>query len=116
VVAVSLKKKGFVAVGTDGGTSVAIWHSPDGLTWTRADTENQPFENIGSLGAVDALGTGWIAAGPHAFTDAMGGTVTLWTSPDGMHWDRVHWTEPGYAMSVVATDGGIAVAGAMQGT
>ena len=107
---------GFVAVGTDGGTSVAIWHSPDGLTWTRADTADQPFENIGTLSTVDSLGTGWITAGPHGFYDRNGGTVTLWTSPDGLTWDRVHWFDPGYAMSVVATDSGIAVAGAMLGT
>lgn len=116
VVDVAAGPGGFVAVGTDGGTEVAIWHSPDGLSWARADTADQPFENIGSLGAVDALGTGWIAAGPHAFTDMTGGTVTLWTSSDGLNWDRVHWFDPGYAMSVVATDSGIAVAGAVLGT
>ena len=106
---------GFVAVGSDGGTSVAIWHSPDGSTWNRADTVDQPFEYIGTLSSVDALGTGWVAAGPHGFSDPTGGTVTLWTSPDGLLWDRVLSIDPGYAMSVVATDSGIAVAGAMAG-
>ena len=42
-----------------------------------------------------------------------GGTVTLWTSPDGLNWDRVHSIDPGYAMSVVATESGVAVAGAI---
>lgn len=106
---------GFVAVGSDGGTDVAIWHSPDGLSWTRANTDNQPFEYIGTLSAVDALGTGWVIAGPHGFFGGTGGTVTLWTSPDGLTWDRVHSIDPGYAMSVVATDSGIAIAGAMAG-
>jgi len=106
---------GFVAVGSDGGTKVAIWHSPDGLTWARANTADQPFEYIGSLAAVDALGTGWVIAGPHGFADITGGTATLWTSPDGMTWDRVHSFAPGYAMSIVATDSGIAVAGAIAG-
>jgi hypothetical protein len=106
---------GFVAVGSDGGTEVAIWHSPDGLTWTRADTTSQPFEHIGTLSAVDAMSKGWVAAGPHGFSDPTGGTVTLWTSSDGLNWDRVHSIDPGYAMSVVATDDGVAVAGAMAG-
>jgi hypothetical protein len=116
VVDVASGPGGFVAVGTDGGTSVAIWHSPDGLDWTRADTDDQPFEYVGSLASVDALGTGWVAAGPHGFADMTGGTVTLWSSPDGLNWDRVHWIDPGYAMSVVTTDSGIAVAGAILGT
>lgn len=106
---------GFVAVGTDGGTEVAIWHSPDGFAWNRADTSNQPFEYIGTLSSVDALDTGWIAAGPHGFADPVGGTVTLWISPDGLNWDRVHSIDPGYATSVVAIESGIAVAGAMAG-
>jgi hypothetical protein len=107
---------GFVAVGSDGGTEVAIWHSPDGLKWTRADTADQPFDYLGTLSAVDALGTGWIAAGPHGYADMNGGTVTLWTSPDGLTWDRVHSIDPGFAVSVVATDSGIAVAGTIFGT
>ncbi len=107
---------GFVAVGSDGGTEVAIWHSPDGLSWARVDTAGQPFEYIGTLSAVDAIGTGWIAAGPDGFADMTGGTVTLWTSPDGLNWDRVHSIDPGYAASVVATESGIAVGGAIFGT
>ena len=34
---------------------------------------------------------------------------------DGLNWDRVHSIDPGYAMSIVATDSGIVVAGAMAG-
>jgi hypothetical protein len=101
---------GFVAVGNDGEIEAAVWHSPDGLTWTRADTAGQPFEYAGRLGAVDALDNGWVIAGPDR------GTVTLWTSPDGLSWDWVHSIDPAaYASSVVATDSGIAVAGAVAG-
>jgi len=107
---------GFVAVGSDGGTEVAIWHSPDGLSWARVDLTGQPFEYIGTLGAVDALGTGWVIAGPQWYGDPGGGTVTLWTSPDGLNWDRVHSIDPGYALSVVTTESGIAVGGAIFGT
>jgi len=39
--------------------------------------------------------------------------VTLWTSPDGSTWDRVHTIGPGNASSIVVTDAGIAVAGAI---
>jgi len=107
---------GFVAVGSDGGTEVAIWHSPDGLTWTRANTGGQPFEYIGTLSAVDSLGAGWVIAGPDGFSGSVGGTVTLWTSPDGLTWDRVKSIDPGYASSVVTTESGIAVGGAIFGT
>jgi len=106
---------GLVAVGTDGGTNVAIWHSPDGLTWTRADTADQPFEHIGTLGSVDALGTGWVAVGPHRFAEMTGDTVMLWTSTDGLTWDRALRLDPGYGMAVVTTDSGIAVAGGLAG-
>jgi hypothetical protein len=115
IIDVAWGTSGFVAVGTKAGREPAIWRSPDGLTWNRTDTANQPFEHIGTLGSVGSLGTGWITTGPHGFTDVAGGTVTLWTSPDGLTWDRVHSIDPGYAMSVVATDSGIVVAGGMAG-
>ncbi len=104
---------GFTAVGTDGGAQVAIWQSPDGLSWTRIDTTDQPFDTTGTLSSVAALDTGFVTAGPHAFADQGEGPVTLWTSPDGSTWDRVHTIGPGDVSSIVVTDAGIAVAGAM---
>ncbi|RLE12022.1 MAG: hypothetical protein DRJ28_09740, partial [Actinobacteria bacterium] len=104
---------GFTAVGTDGGAQVAIWQSPDGHSWTRIDTTDQPFDTTGTLSSVAALAAGFVTAGPHAFADQGEGPVTLWTSPDGSTWDRVHTIGPGNASSIVATDAGIAVAGAI---
>jgi hypothetical protein len=113
---VALGEHGYVAVGTDGGTDAAIWQSPDGATWTRVETAAQSFDGIGSLGSVAALDSGYVTVGPQAFIDATGGWVTLWTSPDGATWDRVHSITQGYASSVVVVDGGIAVSGGMPGT
>lgn len=103
---------GFIAVGTEGGTHVAIWKSADGLSWTRIDTTDQPFGTTGTLSAVAALDTGFVATGPHGFAGPGGKLVTLWTSPDGSSWDRVQTLGPGYAMAIVVTDVRIAAAGA----
>ena len=103
---------GYVAVGTDSGTDAAIWQSPDGVTWTRVDTAAQSFDGIGSLGSVASLDSGYVTVGGHAFV-GRGGRVTLWTSPDGVTWDRVHSISSGYASSVVVVDEGIAVSGGM---
>ncbi|MCJ7781500.1 MAG: hypothetical protein MUQ27_11815, partial [Acidimicrobiia bacterium] len=111
---VALSEHGYVAVGTDGGTDAAIWQSPDGATWTRVDTASQSFDGIGSLDSVAALDAGYVTVGPQAFIDATGGVVTVWTSPDGVTWDRVHSITDGYASGVVVVDdGGIAVSGGM---
>jgi len=106
---------GFVAVGTEGGTEAAIWQSSDGRSWIRIDTADQPFDTIGSLSSVAALDSGYTTVGPHPFIDDRGGWVTLWTSPDGLEWDRVHAIGEGYTSTVVVVEGGIAVAGGMSG-
>ncbi len=108
---------GFVAVGThDEGSEARIWHSLDGHEWTQIDTNDQPFETIGSLGSVAALDSGYTTVGPEGGMDSRGTWVTLWTSPDGLEWDRVHAIGEGYSSAVVVVDGGIAVAGGIAGT
>jgi hypothetical protein len=108
---------GYIAVGTDAGSGVGIWRSLDGFTWTRIDATTQSFDATGSLVSVAALDSGYITVGPHAFIDIAGGGgwVTIWTSPDGLTWDRVHTIGEGYASAVVVADGGIAVSGGMAG-
>ena len=106
---------GFVAVGSGDGSEAGIWQSSDGTSWTRIDTSDQPFDTIGSLSSVAALDSGYTTVGPYAFIDDRGGWVTLWTSPDGLEWDRVHAIGEGYTSAVVVVDGGIAVAGGMSG-
>jgi hypothetical protein len=102
---------GYVAVGTAGGTNAAIWQSPDGLTWIRANTVAQSFDGTGSLNSVAALDDGYVTVGPQGFYYPTEGWVTAWTSPDGVTWDRVHSFANGYASGVVVVDGGIAVSG-----
>jgi len=104
---------GYVAVGTEDEITPAIWTSPDGHSWTRVDISNQPFDYISSLGSVAALDAGYVTVGPQGFIDAPGGVVTVWTSPDGATWDRVHSITEGYTSGVVVVDGGIAVSGGM---
>jgi hypothetical protein len=110
---VALGERGYVAVGTAGGTNAAIWHSPDGFTWIRATTAAQSFEGTGSLDSVAALDAGYVTVGPQALTDKLGGSVTLWTSADGATWDRVHSITTGYTSGLVVVDGGISVSGGM---
>ena len=104
---------GYVAVGTEDEITPAIWTSPDGDSWTRVDISNQPFDHIGPPGSVAALDAGYVTVGPQGFIDAPGGVVTVWTSPDGVTWDRVHSITEGYTSGVVVVDGGIAVSGGM---
>jgi len=107
---------GYVAVGTEDEATPAIWTSSDGHSWARADLSDQPFEVISSLGSVAALELGYITAGPSQMYGDLAGGVTVWTSPDGIAWDRVHTVGgEGYASAVVVADGGIAVAGAIPG-
>ncbi len=107
---------GYVAVGTEDETTPAIWTSSDGHSWARADLSDQPFEIISSLGAVAPLESGYITVGPSQMYGDLAGGVTIWTSPDGIAWDRVHTIGgEGYASAVVVADGGIAVAGAIPG-
>jgi hypothetical protein len=110
---VALGEHGYVAVGTAGGTNAAIWQSADGATWTRATTAAQSFDGIGSLNSVAALDAGYVTVGPQGFIYASGGWVTVWTSPDGVTWDRVQSITEGYASGVAVVDGGIAVSGGM---
>jgi len=105
---------GFIAVGGQGGSQVAIWHSPDGRSWTRIETADQPFGTGGTLGSVAALQSGFVAAGP-GFDDFNGPPVpppvTLWTSVDGSTWNWAGELGSGSALAIVVTDLRIAVAG-----
>jgi len=104
---------GYVAVGVEDDTTPAIWTSPDGHTWTRVDISDQPFDVISSLGAVAPLEAGYITVGPSLmYGDGNARRITVWTSPDGTTWDRVHTVGgEGSASAVVVADGGIAIAG-----
>ena len=111
MVDVALGEHGYVAVGTEDGTDAAIWRSPDGATWTRIDTASQSFDGIGSLDSVAALDAGYVTVGSRAWIDGNSGVLTVWTSPDGVTWDRIHSITGGYASGVVVRDDDIAISG-----
>jgi hypothetical protein len=104
---------GFVAIGGD-GSRAAVWTSTDGLAWTRIDTTQAPIGSEAPLSAIAALDGGYVAAGPNGFADFdvwAESPVTVWTSMDGISWDRVQVLGSGNVRAIVSTDGGIAIAG-----
>ena len=74
---------GWVAVGPQ-----AIWTSPDGLTWTLAATHGVTPQRPGDqLLVLTSTAQGYLAAG---VTPASGGgtQAVIWTSKDGLTWQR----------------------------
>jgi hypothetical protein len=101
---------GYIAVGTEEGTAVRIWLSPDGRDWSLADTVSS-LDGVGTLSSIAAVGSGYVATGPHPWTDQTDSAITLWTSPDGQAWAPVLNMGPGYVSEIVANESGIAIAG-----
>ena len=73
---------GWVAVGPQ-----AIWTSPDGLSWTLASTRGvTPIQRGDQLLVLTSTAHGFLAAG---VAPAGGGTqAVVWTSKDGLTWQR----------------------------
>jgi len=95
--AVTAGPNGFVAVGSDGfpggntqlpgARGAAAWVSLDGHSWTRAPSQTS-FEGAVMFG-VASTSTGYVAWGE--IHDPGGSSVPpppIWTSSDGLHWDR----------------------------
>lgn len=86
---------GLVAVGADGSGGdwdAAVWVSADGAGWTRLPPDEAVFGGSGDqkMVAVVAGGPGLVAVGldgPHADSDG-----AVWTSVDGLTWERVQDT------------------------
>ena len=75
---------GFVVVGSEvgaGGSRATAWYSPDGLAWTRTQSD------LGgdSAGSVVQFGSGYVAAGWAPGEDG-DDRALFWTSPDGRTW------------------------------
>jgi hypothetical protein len=105
---------GFVAVGNEAAAEIAVWQSPDGRSWSRVDTANQPNAPTGVLSAITAFGNGWAAAGfGPGFVE---GPVTIWTSPDGTTWNRTTTLDTGYAQAIATINNHVMVAGGMLDT
>ena len=83
---------GFVAVGEDfsgGDADAAVWTSKDGFTWQRVAKDPAVFGGSGDqeMGKVVAGEFGLVATG---FDDSAGTVdVAVWTSKDGLNWQRV---------------------------
>jgi len=85
-----------VAVGADGPADAqhaAIWVSADSLVWERVPHRPEIFTEPGMTGGMAAVavgGPGLVAVGH--FDDGEsghGGHAAVWTSRDGVHWERI---------------------------
>ena len=74
---------GWMAEGND-----AIWTSPDGLSWTLAGTHGiTPRQPADSINVVTNTPDGFLAAGYQ--TTSAGKQAVIWTSRDGVTWQRI---------------------------
>ena len=87
---------GLVAVGMDRSVGeewdAAVWTSPDGITWERVAHDEAVFGGARKqvMNSVTVGGPGLVAVGSEASIGADGdGDAAVWTSPDGITWDRV---------------------------
>jgi hypothetical protein len=119
--------KGFVAVGSDGfpggnvqlpgARAVAVWTSDDGTRWTRA-ADQQSLHDAIMLG-VRAVDTGYVAWGQTLVGQAASQPPPVWTSPDGVHWDRASGISdaggPGTPIaSIIAINGRLVAVGSRR--
>ena len=74
-------RTGWLATGPDG-----IWTSTSGRSWTLASTSGITPADAGDQTSVLIwTGRGYLAAGQNAAE----GTAVIWTSADGLHWQRM---------------------------
>ena len=91
--------------------AAAVWTSPDGLTWSRVTHDEAVFGGPGGLGgrmlSVAAGGPGLVAVGTTGGISNQVWTESVWTSPDGVTWSRLHPDKCcGYEEMVSVTAGG----------
>ena len=92
MLAVVVGGPGFVTVGSDasgGDGDIAVWTSPDGVTWTRVPPDPAIFGGDGDQWAADVAAgdLGVIAVGSD-FRSGYG-DAAVWTSADGLAWTRI---------------------------
>jgi serine/threonine protein kinase len=114
---------GLVAVGFDtggDGMDAAVWMSPDGISWSRvqSDAFGGPGDQI--MITVEGGGPGLVAVGSTTASGNEDGAV--WTSADGKTWQRADdpsaFGGPGdqEIIGVVSTDSGLVAGGFDLGT
>ncbi len=113
---------GLVAVGFD-ESAAAVWVSPDGLAWQRIAHDQTVFGADTSMASVTVGGPGLVAVGDVGFVpDAGREAAAVWTSPDGIAWQRVAHDEAVFGghggqsmMSVTAGGPGLVAVGRETG-
>lgn len=118
---------GFVAVGSvagpDGDGAAAVWVSEDGITWSRVPHDEAVFGGpaLEEMLDVTAGGPGLVAVGWENPLEGWDASAAVWTSTDGLTWERVRHDENTFGgtrmqmMWAVTTDGSRLVAGGHDG-
>ena len=103
--AITKAPNGFVAVGEetiDGDTDAVVWTSSDGEDWDRVEDRPGLFGGDGNerTYAVTASHLGMVAAGADVGVDPSGdedSNAAIWTSTDGINWERLPQDSPDMA-------------------
>jgi len=90
--------------------TMALWHSTDGLGWTRQEIEGDLDPTGVYLAAIVGVEGGWVAIG----NTINGQQSQLWTSEDGSNWKLIDGDQAGLASArlsdlAVGPDGLVAV-------
>ena len=116
---------GLVAVGStfnpeypDEDIAAAVWTSADGMSWSRVPHQEEVFGGPGIQDMKDVVagGPGLVAIGWDNPLDGWNSSAAVWTSPDGLTWQRVPHVESVFGgarmqvMSSIANDGTLLVA------
>jgi hypothetical protein len=100
---------GWVAVGVGQGSAMAVWTSPDGLSWTRGDDVAAPYG-----GPDDIAWTGEQIVATGTVGGESSSVIAFWLSPDGTSWETVVRDTASYAGTpdrLVAFDGWVLAVG-----
>ncbi len=116
---------GLIALGSNGLDVFEVWTSADGATWSALPQEAIPDEPVAVTDVV-AAGPGFLAVGRQGFEqgcaqcDPPTTVPALWTSADGLQWERVPhdpsmFGDEGGLFSVAAGNGHIVAIGSPTG-
>jgi len=108
--AITLGGPGFVAVGEEtrhGDTDAVVWTSTDALDWLRVDDPSAAFGGEGAqrMYAVTSSSIGVVAGGSDRSEDDGAWDGAVWTSLDGVQWERLPGQDPAATMSTLTDVG-----------
>jgi hypothetical protein len=107
--AVTATPEGYVAVGSGGPGTAAVWRSADGLAWERVP-DAPALEGALMLDVTGTTG-GLVAVGCSGQLECMGGLA--WTSPDGVEWSAPVALDF-LPMGIASTSDGLLALGALE--